>query len=234
MAEKSLSHSMPNMILIMDEDTTIINAIRLQLEDKNWDVHTALGLDEAMAICEDNQVEVALIGIEATNFDGTQLAQNLRNKNPDLIILIMTSYPMVDRAVEILKQPASDYLIKPFRIEQLLAAITRAQREQSLLSENQGLKRRVAELQESISLLSQDAVAPELESEITSEEIPLRSSEYGGYPTQSKGPDPDAIASYERQMAPTSPGTPDDEESSDEPDIVEQRKEDHGSDEQST
>jgi DNA-binding response OmpR family regulator len=187
-----------------------------------------------MAICEDNQVEVALIGIEATNFDGTQLAQNLRNKNPDLIILIMTGYPMVDRAVEILKQPASDYLIKPFRIEQLLAAITRAQREQSLLSENQGLKRRVAELQESISLLSQDAVAPELESELTSEEIPLRSSEYGGYPTQSKGPDPDAIASYERQMAPTSPGTPDDEESSDEPDIVEQRKEDHDSNEQST
>jgi DNA-binding response OmpR family regulator len=234
MAEESLSHSIPKIILIIDEDTTIISALTLQLEDKNWDVFTALGSDEAMAICKDNQVEVALIGIEAGNFDGMQLAQNLRNNNPDLIILIMTGYPMVDRAVEILKQPASDYLMKPFRIEQLLAAITRARREQSLLSENQGLKRSLADLQENISLLSQDAVAPELESEITSEEIPLRSTEYGGYPTQSKGPDPDAIASYERQMVPASLGTPGDEESSDEPDIIEEEEEDHGSDEQST
>jgi DNA-binding response OmpR family regulator len=234
MPEESLVQSTPNTILIIDEDATIINALTLQLEDKDWNVFSLHGSGDAMEICQDHQVDVALICIGATSFDGMQLAQNLRSNHPDLIIVIMTGYPMVDRAVDILKYKATDYLMKPFRIEQLLMAIDRAQREQNLLIENQTLKRNLAELHEDIARMSQTMNDPDPDSDIVSEEIPLRSTDYGGYPTQSKGADPDAIASYERQMAPTSLGTSGDDESSDEPDIVEEKKEDHGPNEQST
>lgn len=234
MPEESYQHGVSHTILIIDEDMTIINALTLQLEDKGWNVFPAHGSDEATVICQDNQVEVALIGIGAASFDGMQLAQNLRRNRPDLILVIMTGYPMVDRAVDILKHSAADYLMKPFRIEQLLMAIDRARREQNLLRENQSLKRNLAELKEDVAQLSQDVIPPESDSEVIGEEIPLRSTDYGGYPTQSKGADPDAIASYERQMAPTSPGIPGDEESFEGPDIIEEEKEDHGTDGQTT
>ncbi|MFC1583820.1 response regulator [Candidatus Neomarinimicrobiota bacterium] len=234
MPEESLMQSIPNTVLIIDEDATIVNALTLQLEDKDWNVFSMHGSDDAMTICQEQQVDVALICIGAASFDGMQLAQNLRSNDPDLIIVIMTGYPMVDRAVDILKYRATDYLMKPFRIEQLLMAIDRAQREQNLLRENQTLKRNIAELREDIARMSQTMNDPDPDSEMVSDEIPLRSTDYGAYPTQSKGTDPDAIASYERQMAPTSLGSSGDDESSDEPEIAEEKKEDHGPNEQST
>lgn len=232
MVENSFIPDMQHVVLIVDEDMNNINTLTLQLEDKDWEVYTAFSSDEAMAICRSNQVEIALVDIGVANFDGMQLAQDLRNCIPELIIVIMTGYPMVDRAVEILNHSASDYLVKPFRIEQLLMAITRARREQNLLRENEVLKRSLAEYRENMTQHSQEVV--EMESEPTGEEIPLRSTEYGGYPEKSKGSGPDAIASYERQMTPMSLGISGAEEVEEESEKIEEKEEDQGVNEQST
>jgi DNA-binding response OmpR family regulator len=233
MSEDPNIENNPPTILVVDEDETMISALKLQLEDRDWMVYSAHTSQEAITLNKESGVEVALIGIGAASFDGLQLAQNLRSSNPGVLIIALTGYPTVDQAIEILKTEATDYLVKPFRIEQLLVAIERAHREQNLIRENESLKRDLAALREDIVGTLQTADASEADAEIGGEEIPLRSTDYGGLSTQSKGPDPDAIASYERQMAPSSPSASDEEEGQPGPDSIEKNKETNSSDEQS-
>ena len=233
MPEDSHTENNTPAILIVDEDATMISALKLQLEDRSWMVHSAHASQEAIALCQESEVGVALIGIGAASFDGLQLARNLRSSNPGVILIAMTGYPTVDQAIEILKSEATDYLVKPFRIEQLLMAIERAHREQNLIRENESLKRDLAKLRDEVAGILPTADAPDADVEIGSEEIPLRSTDYGGLSTQSKGPDPDAIASYERQMAPAAPSATDEEEGHPGPDNIEENKETNDSDEQS-
>ena len=87
--DSNIEHNPPT-ILIVDEDETMISALKLQLEDRGWMVYSAHASQDAISLCKESEVEAALIGIGAASFDGLQLARDLRSSNPEVIIIAMT------------------------------------------------------------------------------------------------------------------------------------------------
>jgi len=205
----------PQSILIVDDDEVVLKTLRLQLQDRGWEVLTARTSAEALELFRDHPVAAALVALGMSGMDGMELAGMLRQQAPELIVILMTGYPTLNVAVKGLKNPAYEYLVKPFRIEQLSMGIERAQRELTLIRENWELRQAVAGLR---ARLEQLVRSPEAEEEGWEEAgLEEGAPPYTGYPGQVPGGDSGAIASYERQISPA----PSESTSEEEPDTEE-------------
>ena len=205
-------------ILIVDDDGVVLKTLKLQLQDRGWEVLTAGTSAEALELFRDHPVAAALVALGMSDTDGAELARVLRQQAPALIVILMTGYPTLNVAVEGLKNPAYEYLVKPFRIEQLSMGIERARRELALIRENRELRQAVVELRAGLEQLVR---SPEAEEEgweeAGMEEVAPPSTPYAGYPGKVPGGDSGAIASYERQISPV----PGESTSEEEPDTQE-------------
>ncbi|UCD36932.1 MAG: response regulator [Fidelibacterota bacterium] len=223
MAKEQQSDTLQS-ILIVDHDEVVLNTLTLQLQDRGWEVFSAKSSHDAIQIFPEVRAAVALVALGMSDMDGMELAAELRRQAPDLIVILMTGYPTLNQAIEGLDQAAYDYLVKPFRVEQLLMGIKRAQRELALIKENQILKQTVADMQAELAQVTQPSEPGEAEGDQAEPgEIPARSSEYAGYPGKLPGDDTGAIASYERHMGSAPP-----ESSTEQPDELQETNDQEG------
>ena len=206
MPEAGQGSDTPQTVLIVEDDEAVLKALTLQLEARGWQITTTIDPQKAQARFQEHPTTVALLDIGMPGLDAVKLAQDLRRHSPDLIVIFMTGYPSLNQAIEGVYQVAYDYLVKPFRIEQLSLIINRARRELALIEENRALIETVGRLQASFDVLTTAAETGRTEpgDQQEPEESPpreARSSDSlskaipgGGY-----GP----LASYERQMRPS-------------------------------
>ncbi|KZD19886.1 MAG: hypothetical protein AO394_09450, partial [Candidatus Fermentibacter daniensis] len=87
--------------------------------------------------------DIALVDLRMPGMDGIDLLSELRRLNPELVGIIMTAYSSIDSAVKAMRQGASDYLIKPFEVEQLMISLERSLKVREVLTENRVLRRQV-------------------------------------------------------------------------------------------
>ena len=141
---------MNNSILVVDDDASLLEMICEGLEEHGYRVAIASNPDEAMILTTATDFRFALLdydlGVPGVN--GIELAQKIRFHAPDAIIMIMTGYHNIKFAVEAMRSFKFDYMIKPFRIDQVISAFERSLREYDLIEENKKLYRSVLELDE--------------------------------------------------------------------------------------
>ncbi len=112
-------------LLIVDDDVDFSVSTSRALALEGIDCTLAHTGAEAMALAGTHDFEVALLDIRLGEEDGTRLAQDLRARRPEMILIIMTAYATVDSAVAALKAGAYDYLRKPFFLDELLQSLER-------------------------------------------------------------------------------------------------------------
>lgn len=206
MPEEGQGPDTPQSVLIVGDDEAVLKALTLQLRARGWQITTITDPHKAQARFQAHPTTVALLDMGMPGLDAVELARNLRRHSPDLIVIFMTGYPSLSQAIEGVHQVAYDYLVKPFRIEQLTLIIHRARRELALLEANRALYETVGRLQASLEALTTAAETGRTEpgEQQGPEESPPRVARSpdslskaipgGGY---------DPIASYERQMRPS-------------------------------
>ncbi len=149
---------MNNSILVVDDDYGLLEMISDGLEEHGYKVTTTSHPDDALKLINETDVRFALLdydlGVPGVN--GVELAQKIRFHAPDAIIMIMTGYQNIKFAVEAMRAYKFDYMIKPFRIDQVISAFERSLREYDLIEENKSLYRSVLELEEQILLLQKE------------------------------------------------------------------------------
>jgi DNA-binding response OmpR family regulator len=193
-------------VLIVDEDEVVLKTLTLQLQDRGWDIIIARNSEETLELFQQSRIDAALIALGIPGVEGMELADTLRGHSEDLVIIILTSYPTLDEALGGLPRPGYDYLIKPFRVGQLLVGIERARSELALIRENSELRQGSAQVHAELEQVLHPPESSESEGdEVTTEDIPLRSADYGSYPGGVPGTDSGVIASYERQIGATTP-----------------------------
>jgi len=72
---------------------------------------------------EKDRVDLVLTDIRMPEMDGLELTSEMRQLYPDIPVIIMTAYPTVESAVEALRNKVSDYITKPFNINQLYKSV---------------------------------------------------------------------------------------------------------------
>lgn len=100
-------------ILVVDDMIGPREALRMILKNKH-EVITAENGDNALECISNNDFYVAIIDIKMAGMDGLQLLKEIKEKKPDIEVILMTAYASVDTAKNALRYGALDYLIKPF------------------------------------------------------------------------------------------------------------------------
>ncbi|MHC4237131.1 MAG: response regulator, partial [Planctomycetota bacterium] len=99
-----------------------------------------LAADDAFA---NNEYDVILTDIRMPGLDGITLLKEIKNKNPNQAVIVMTAFGTVETAIEAMKLGAFDYLQKPFSTEELILKLDRLMNYKNIEEENQALRRQL-------------------------------------------------------------------------------------------
>jgi DNA-binding NtrC family response regulator len=133
-----------NPILIVDDELSILLAIdtTLQLAGYN-NIITCQDSREVDHILQNKNVELILLDLNMPHVDGETLLDRVRQKHPDIPVIIVTGVVDVDTAVHCMKIGAFDYVVKPLEEGRLLSAVSIALDFHELKRENLALKQRI-------------------------------------------------------------------------------------------
>ena len=86
---------MPTILVVDDEPNYLIVLSEL-LRDENFEVYTAPGTDEAMAVVKEVDLDLVITDMQMPDKDGSVLMQEVKDHNSDLPVIIITAYAEVD------------------------------------------------------------------------------------------------------------------------------------------
>ncbi|MBS7645499.1 MAG: response regulator [Candidatus Bathyarchaeia archaeon] len=126
-------------ILLIDDDESICETLATVLEEHGYRVEHALTGKDALKKARNQYYNMALIDIRLPDMDGTELIERLEEHNPGIVKIMITGYPSLENAVESLNKGADGYVIKPFKMDELLKVVEkhlkRQEEDQSLTEE---------------------------------------------------------------------------------------------------
>lgn len=115
-------------ILLVDDDIDILELLQRHLQSMDYHVFKAISVKEAVYILKDTFIDLLITDIQMPGVDGLQLLKFADEHYPEMPKLVITGYPSVDGALEVIKSGATDYLTKPFTKEELKQAVQRVPR----------------------------------------------------------------------------------------------------------
>lgn len=110
-------------ILIVDDEESILDTFSMSLESRGYYVKTASGSDDALRLIAESKFHIAFVDQFLGSAKGLELIQLMADVDPELYYVIITASASTDLAVEALKKGASDFIVKPFRIADLIRSI---------------------------------------------------------------------------------------------------------------
>ncbi|MFB3812824.1 MAG: sigma-54-dependent transcriptional regulator [Terriglobales bacterium] len=113
-------------ILIVDDEALTLRTISRALRDEGFEVFVAMSGEEAVKIFAEEKPDLAMLDVVLPGIDGIEVLRQIKRINPGTVVVMMSAYHMVDRAVESMKLGAYDYLIKPFHIADMVNTIRHA------------------------------------------------------------------------------------------------------------
>ena len=113
-------------VLVIDDDSSVCKTVGLLLEDHGYRPRTFTDPEKAVQSAEEESCQVALVDLRMPKIDGVDVVQRLKDLDPHMCVIVMTAYPDLDSATETMRRGATDYIAKPFKQEELIAAVERA------------------------------------------------------------------------------------------------------------
>jgi signal transduction histidine kinase len=136
-------------ILIVDDEPGLRSSLVMAFETQGYRSAGAASAVEALEMLRETAFEVLLTDIVMPGMDGLSLMDRVRPDYPDTAVILMTGGATVESAVRALKGGASDYVVKPFRLAEILHVVERCREQHGLRRENlqlSELNRRLQEL----------------------------------------------------------------------------------------
>ena len=130
-------------VLIVDDEETIRKLLRSRLEREGHEVAVACNADEADAVLDAGGIGLVITDLKMPGRDGFALMASLKQKHPLARAIVITGHGEKEVAVQALRAGASDYLEKPFDLDELSHSVGRCLREYQLERENKDLVERL-------------------------------------------------------------------------------------------
>lgn len=110
-------------ILVIDDEEILRHCLDDILSDAGFKVQTASSGEEGLQLFEEEFFEIILLDIKMPGMSGIEVLKAIKKINPETKVIIITGYASVNTAVESMKLGASDYLTKPFDMNQIKESV---------------------------------------------------------------------------------------------------------------
>ncbi|MCA9792469.1 MAG: response regulator transcription factor [Candidatus Eremiobacteraeota bacterium] len=130
-----MSNETKTKILVVDDETSIIDYLRLGFKYEGFDVASALNGQDALELVRSDSPDLVVLDRMLPDLDGLTVCQRIRTFT-DVPILMLSARGEVEDRVEGLQKGADDYLPKPFEFEELLARVQALLRRSGRISDS--------------------------------------------------------------------------------------------------
>ncbi|MDO6813454.1 sigma-54-dependent transcriptional regulator [Tenacibaculum soleae] len=132
-------------ILIVDDDIQILELIQRHLLSLNYHTYKAISVKEALQILQSKTIDLLITDLQMPDVDGLELIKYSSEHFPNIPKLVVTGFPSIDGALEVMKSGAVDYITKPFTKDELKLAILKSLKNnlkpQKCISVNKNIKK---------------------------------------------------------------------------------------------
>ncbi|OPZ81849.1 MAG: Transcriptional regulatory protein ZraR [bacterium ADurb.Bin431] len=130
----------PVRILLVDDETDTLQALKLGLEDEGYNILTSPSRNEALTITKNEALDIVITDLKLKDGSGLDLLGYLQEVHPQVPVIIMTAYGSIESTKVALRSGAYDYLAKPFSLADLKRIVAKLVEVIALRKENERLK----------------------------------------------------------------------------------------------
>ena len=130
-------------VLVADDEENLRLVVRTFLKREGYEVEVAATGEEALALVETFGPDVILTDVRMPKMGGLDLLATLKAKGIDSTVIVMSAYGNVDLALEAIKAGAYDYIQKPFKAEEVVLTLRKAEEREALRRENRALRQEI-------------------------------------------------------------------------------------------
>lgn len=127
-------------ILVVDDEKHIRSHLATYLRSVGHVAETASSAEEALEMVRRKTFDLVFTDVRMAGMDGLALLREIRARQPDALVVLMTAYATVAQAVEAMRAGAYEYLVKPFSLDQIGMLVERVLEVQDLRRENRRLR----------------------------------------------------------------------------------------------
>lgn len=141
-----MTETAPGKVLIVDDDEGLLRACERVLKGAGYTPISTPSPGNVMSIIRKEMPDVLLLDVKLGSASGLDVLKDIKEKTPDVEVIMMTAYATLDLAIEAVKAGAYDFLTKPFESnDKLILAIQNALEKRHLVARAQELEREVEE-----------------------------------------------------------------------------------------
>ena len=131
-------------VLVVDDEANILEALQKVLTKEGLEVLTAGNGRQALELLRRQVVHVMITDLRMPGMTGDDLLKAAKAITPEVEVIVMTAYGTVENAVEAMKLGAYDFISKPLKRANVVAAVSKALDKQALVAENRELRAQLA------------------------------------------------------------------------------------------
>jgi len=130
----------PQTVLVIDDDDSLRRIIEFTLKEAGYRVLAAADGEEGLRLFAAEQPPVVITDIQMPLLSGDEVLRRVKTESPGTLVIVITAFGSVERAVEAMKLGAFDYLTKPFSRDELRMTVAKALSFKGLRDENARLR----------------------------------------------------------------------------------------------
>jgi two-component system, NtrC family, response regulator AtoC len=144
-------------VLVVDDEENIRLVLQTLLRKHDYEVRVAESAERALALASSFEPDFVLADVRMPGMSGIELCGALASNGHETTVIVMSAYGSVELALEAIKAGAYDYIAKPFKQDEVLLVLAKAEEREALRRENRALKEAARQDRTLTSLLGQSA-----------------------------------------------------------------------------
>src|SRR5512143_328819 len=130
-------------VLVVDDVKGMREFLSIMLKKEGYDPVTADGGQKAIKLIKEDIFDLVITDVKMPKSSGMDVLRAVKEHSPDTVVIMITAYATAESAVEAMKEGAYDYIMKPFKVDEIKLVVRNALEKRRLTGENQLLRREV-------------------------------------------------------------------------------------------
>jgi len=126
---------MPEKVLLVDDEQDFLDSLAERMRARGMDVSTTTSAEEAIKKASTESYDAVVLDLMMPEMDGIEVLQAIKEKRPDVGVILLTGYATLDKGIEAMKLGAMDFVEKPADLKVLSEKIKEAHAQKMVLAE---------------------------------------------------------------------------------------------------
>jgi len=149
-------------ILIVEDEPKMLRLLELNLSEEGYSVKTAEDAEAGLNLLRQDRIDLVITDLKLPGMNGLEFLQAVKRHDARIPVVVMTAYGTVETAVEAMKAGASDYVLKPFSLEEIKLIVGKELDVNRLREENRSLREALGRRYEFKNIIAHSAKMQEV------------------------------------------------------------------------